>query len=272
MDNPGLLHAQTTSASSYVEFSNRLMNSFLSAALIAATLALPVPGHGADEIRFDVAVLPEFQKYSALFDHPGYAAIVLENNGLSPSAGSKITVKERGRSLEARNGILRFDARKGDRYTFECGVVLSAAGIETRLTFPIIIDVSTMGSGKITVVLKPPLAALLPEDFNVRLRRKVAMVTATAAQAKVLAYLDDIAKGSSGAPELTAMMERVFLDSYNSSGGPGPGGGNQPDQQGLLTSDQWILVATFVIWLSLVSVLFAVYLLRQRRGTPARSR
>ncbi len=240
------------------------MRSFLSAALIAVTLAIPVPGLGADEIKIDVAVLPEIQKYSALLDYPGYAAIVLENNGLSPSPGSKMIVEDRGRTLKARNGILRFEGRKGKSYSYEFGGVLSAAGVEIHLTFPIVVDISSIESGKISVAMKPPLAGLLPADFNFRLQRKLAMVTGTDAQAKVLAYLDDLTKVSTGAPVQTELIERVLLDSYNSSGGRS--GTIQSDLQGFLTSDQWILITTFVIWLSLISVLFTVYLLRQRRG------
>ncbi|MEK6208833.1 MAG: hypothetical protein AABM64_00460 [Pseudomonadota bacterium] len=93
------------------------MRSFINAAVLILTLAAPFPGHGADEIRFDVTVLPEFQKYAALLSHPGYAAMVLKNNGLGPRHGIKMIVKERGRAVEVRNAVLRFEGRKGELYS-----------------------------------------------------------------------------------------------------------------------------------------------------------
>jgi hypothetical protein len=229
-------------------------------------LAAPFPGHGADEIRFDVTVLPEFQKYAALLSHPGYAAMVLENTGLSSRPDIKMIVKERGRAFEARNAVLRFESRKGELYSYEMGVVVGVADLDTRLTFPVVLDVASLGSGKISVTMKPPLAALLPADFNVRLHRRVGMIAGISAQTTMLAYLGEITKGGSDAPQLAPMVEAILLDAYNRSGGPAAG--NRDDKQVLPTADQWMLIITFVIWLLLVSVLFVMYVRRQRRSKP----
>ena len=240
------------------------MRSFLNAAVLIMTLAMPVPGYGADEIKFDVAVLPEFQKYAALLSHPGYAVMALENKGLSPRPGIKMIVKERGRAIEAGNAILRFEGRKGELYSFEIGIVVGVAKFETRFTFPVILDVSSLSSGKISVTMKPPLAALLSTDFNVRLHRSVDTIAGTR-QTTMLAYLDEITKGED-APQLTAMVEAILLDAYNRSGGPATAG--RDTELALPTADQWMLIITFVVWLLLVSALFLVYVRRQRRGKP----
>jgi hypothetical protein len=239
------------------------MRSLLIAAVLIMTLAMPVPGYAADEIRFDVAVLPEFQKYAALLSYPGYAAMALENNGLSPRI--KMIVKERGRAIEAGNVIVRFEGRKGELYSFEMGIVVGVATFNTRLTFPVILDVSSLGSGKISVTMKPPFAALLPADFNARLHRRVGTIVGTSEQTTMLAYLDEITKGGSDAPQLAAMVEAILLDAYNRSGGPAAA---SRDALALPTADQWMLIITFMIWLFLVSALLVVYVRRQRRGKP----
>src|SRR5713226_7574321 len=113
------------------------MKSFINAAVLILTLAAPFSGHGAVEIRFDVTVLPEFEKYAVLLSHPGYAAMVLENNGLSPRPGIKIIVKERGSAVEAGNAVLRFERRNGELYSYEMGMVIGVANLDTRLTFPV---------------------------------------------------------------------------------------------------------------------------------------
>lgn len=145
-------------------------------------------------------------------------------------------------------------------------MVVGVANLDTRLTFPVVLDVASLGSGKISVTMKPPLAALLPADFNVRLHRRVVMIAGISAQTKILAYLDKMTKGSPDTPQLTAMVETILLDAYNSSGGPAAG--NRDDEQALPTADQWMLIITFVIWLLLVSVLIVMYVRRQRRSKP----
>lgn len=242
------------------------MRSYIYAAVLMLTLAAPSSGHSADEIRFDVTVLPEFQKYADLLSHPGYAAMVLENNGLSPISGTKMMVKERGRAVEARSAVFRFEGRKGERYSYEMGVVIGVANLDTRLSFPVVLDAGSLGSGKISVTMKPPLAALLPANFDVRLQRKVEMIAGISAQKKILAYLDQSTKGNPDAPQSTAMVEAILLDAYNNSSGPAAG--DRDDGPALPTGDQWMLIVTFVIWLLLVSALFAIYVRRQRRSKP----
>src|SRR5258708_9818821 len=109
------------------------MKRFINAAVLILTLAAPFSGHGAVEIRFDVTVLPEFEKYAVLLSHPGYAAMVLENNGLSPRPGIKIIVKERGRAVEAGKSVLRFNRRNGEPYSFEMDLDIPAANPHPHL-------------------------------------------------------------------------------------------------------------------------------------------
>ncbi len=242
------------------------MRSLIYAAVLILTLAAPSPGHSADEIKFDVTVLPEFQRYTDLLSHPGYAAMVLENNGLSPISGTKMIVKERGRAVEARSAVFRFEGRKGELYSYEMGVVIGVANLDTRLSFPVVLDVGPLAAGKISVTMKPPLATLLPASFDARLRHKVEMIAGISAQKKILSYLDQSAKANPDGPQSTALVEAILLDAYNNSGDPAAAG--RESGPALPTGDQWMLIVTFVIWLLLVSVLFATYVRRQRRSKP----
>jgi hypothetical protein len=242
------------------------MRSLINAALLISSLAAPVAGHGADDIRFDVTVLPEFRKYSALFSYPGYAVLVLENNGLRPSPGSKLIVKDGGHVIETRNSVLRFEGRKGDLYSYELGAVFDLA-FDIRFTFPVVVDASSLSHGKITVAMKPPLASLFPTAFKTRVLRRVYVIAEMSAQTKVLAYLDQLTKKSSEGTELSAMIEAILLDAYNGSGGRGDA--NRGSEQTLPTRDQWMLIIIFMSWLFLVSALLVVYLWRQRHGKSA---
>lgn len=247
------------------------MRSLINAALLISSLAAPVAGYGADDIRFDVTVLPEFRKYSALFSYPGYAVLVLENNGLSFSHGSTLIVKDGGRVIETQflpySTVLRFEGRKGDLYSYEAGAVVTVANIYTRFTFPVVVDASSLSHGKITVAMKPPLASLFPTEFvKARLQRKMDAIAGMSAQTKLLAYLDQLTNKGSEGTELSAMIEAILLDAYNGSGRGDP---NRGSEQPLPTRDQWMLIITFVIWLFLVSALFMVYVRRHRGGKSA---
>ncbi len=237
------------------------MKNFLNVLWLLTTLGAPCAGFCADAIKFDVAVLPEFRRYSAFLDYPGYAALALENNGLSPSPGTKMIIKERGRAIELRNGVVRFERRKGDLYTYEAGLLLGVA----RLTFPVVVDVSQLASGKVVVTMTPPLAKLLPADFSDRLNRKVNLVAGADTQKKVLAYLDELSKDGSDSPGPSALIDAVLVDAYNRSGRTADA--TQEGQR--LPADQRALLITFVIWLSLMSALFAIYARRQRHGKSA---
>lgn len=80
-------------------FSPSSMRVLINTGLLIASFTAPGAGYGADELRFDVTVLPEFRRYQALRAYPGYMALALENNGLSPSPGNKLVVKERSHGI-----------------------------------------------------------------------------------------------------------------------------------------------------------------------------
>jgi hypothetical protein len=216
----------------------------------------------ADDLSFDVAMMPEFQRHAELLVHPGYAAIALESMGLSPSLSSKLVVKERGKSVGARYGTLRFIGRKDALYSYEAAI--SAGETGARLTVPVTVDTSSLSAGKIVVTIRPPLASLISGALNDRIQVKIRMVANPAAQKTALSYLDSLAKaaGSQG----STFFEALLLDSYNRSGGTGLA--NAEVGEPLPLSEQWMLILTLLIWGVAVPT---AYLLRwrRRRATPA---
>src|SRR4051794_37016717 len=87
--------------------------------VLLVAIFLPWLAYSAEDIRFEVPVLPDFQRYLFLLEEPGIMAVALENNGLSPSLSSKLKVHEDGRKLEIRNAVLRYSGRKGTVFTYE---------------------------------------------------------------------------------------------------------------------------------------------------------
>ena len=227
--------------------------------LAAFLIPIAALAQKSDEIRFEIAAVAGLERHVALLERPGYAAVALENNDLSPSVSSKLVIRERGREVEARNATFRYVGRKGERYAYEAGLSVGIGDTRTRLTMPVVVDVSALPAGKLSVVVKPPLAVLLPVDVVDRIQVKMRAVANAAAQQKMIEYLDRVAKGG----DAVTRYEDILLDAYNRGGGPGAAGRDAGDA--LPLSDQWMLIVSVFIWLVVAPALLLCYRLRWRR-------
>jgi len=212
-----------------------------------------------EAIRFDVPAVPGVQRYVDLLAQPGYLAIVLENNGFSPSQSSKLKISEQGRAAEIRGATLRFTGRNGTVYSYEASYSLGLGN--SKFSFPVTVDTSGMPSGKVFIALSPPLVSLIPEELTDRIRLKSHLIANVVAQQRVLAYLD--AKSKEG-----DVVEAILADAYNRSDGPMAEGGRDVGDAVPL-SDQWLLILTLFIWLIVVPAFLFVYRRRHRRSKPA---
>lgn len=233
------------------------MRALLGLLLLACVLSWPA--HAADELRFEIAVLPELKRYESLFAAPGYAAIALESNGLSPSLSSKLAVREGGKSVGMRYGTARFAGRKDALYQYDVAITPLAGADGPRIAFPATLDASALGAGNLVVTLRPPLATLVPAEITERIQIKLRAIAGPGAQRSMLDYLDRLAKDAARAG--VTLNEAILLDAYERSAGAA--GAMHPDVgDALPVSEQWMLIATLLIWLVAVP---AAWLLRRRR-------
>lgn len=227
--------------------------------------------HAANQIRIEIPAMPALERYANLLAFPGFFGVALENNGLSPSMSSKLQVKERGRALEIRNGTLRYKDKKGQIYTYEAVVTLNLGVGESKLAFPVIVDLTQLSSGKVVVTAMPPLASLLPGELTDRIRIKAGLIANATTQQKMIEYLDGLAgsapKDSAG---ISALAEAILVDAYNKGGGPAAMRGSDAGEAVPL-SDQWMLLLTLVIWLLIVPAFLFYQRVRARRNEVRRA-
>jgi hypothetical protein len=235
------------------------------AGTIVYALTAALTARAADDLRFEVSVLPELQRHAALFGNPGYAAIALETIGLSPSLSSKLVIGNGGRSVEIHYGMLRYAGRKDAVYSYEASIKPGLGEGGPRLTFPVTVDVSSLASGKMIITARPPLASLIPDAVNERIQFKLRTIANAAAQKQILDYLDQLAKAAK--TDGGSIFEAILLDAYNHGGGPSAGGGVDVGEA-LPLSEQWMLILTLIIWAVAVPAAY-FYRLRRRRGKPA---
>lgn len=240
---------------------------FMCALCCAASFA-----HAADEIRIEIPVVPALDRYAGLLELPGYFGVALENNGLSPSMSSKLQVKERGRALGIRNGTLRYNGKKGAVYTYEAAVTLNLGVSESKIAFPVTVDLAQISSGKVVVTVVPPLANLFPSELTDRIRIKAGLIANATTQQKMIEYLDGLAgsapKDSTG---ISALAEAILVDAYNKGGGPAAMRGSGDVGDAVPLSDQWMLLLTLVIWLLIVPAYLLFQRMRVRRNEMRRA-
>ena len=212
----------------------------------------------AEDIRFEVPTLSAFQRYADLLAQPGFLAIALENNELSPSLSDKLKVTDHGKGAELRRATLRFTGRKGQVFTYEAGYFLGVGSV--KVSFPVAVDVSELAAGKSTVILSPPLASLIPADLTERIRLKSQLVANADAQRKLLAYLDRVSKD--GDP-----VQAILIDAYNRSASFSMTSESRDVGDALPLSDQWMLILTLLIWAVAVSAAYVLHW-RRRRTKP----
>src|SRR5437773_6282533 len=237
----------------------------IAAGAFACALTASFTALAADDLRFEVLVLPEFERHATLFAYPGYAAIALESIGLSPSLSSKLRVGNAGRLVEIRFGMLRFAGSKDAVYSYEASLTSGLGEGGPRLTFPVTVDASSLAAGKMIITARPPLASLIPAEVNDRIELKLRTIANAGAQKQILGYLDQLAKTAK--TDSSGLREAILLDSYNRSGGGSAGGGVDVGEA-LPLSEQWMLILTLLIWVVAVPAAY-FYSLRRQRGKPA---
>lgn len=239
---------------------------FIVSWLLGAAVPLLAADAPRESIKLEIVTLRGFEKYDALLSQPGYLAIALENNGLSPSLSSKLKVGDGGRSLEIRGAVIGFVGKSGAVYSYEAGIMLGVG--ESKLTFPVTVDISAIKSGKATVTLSPPLAGMIPMDIIERIRLKVQLIANPSAQKTMLDYLDRLSETRQAAGGGDPFLNAILLDAYSKSGGPaGLGAGDAGDA--LPISEQWLLILTLVIWLIVVPTVLLVQRFRRNRRQAA---
>jgi len=227
--------------------------------------------HAANEIRIEIPVMPALERYADLLAFPGIFGVALENNGLSPSMSSKLQVKQLGRVLEIRNGALQYKSKKGAIYTYEAALTLNLGVSESKLAFPVTVDLAQFSTGKVVVTAVPPLANLFPSELTDRIRIKASLIANAAAQQKMIEYLDGLAKlapaGSTGG---AVLIEPILIDAYNKGSGPTALGGRNVGEAVPL-SEQWMLLLTLAIWFLMVPSYLLVRRMRVRRDEIRRA-
>jgi len=244
---------------------NRL-TTMLALLVIHSTFAVSARSADApDGMRFEVPVIPGVERYTGLLEQPAYLAVALENVGLSPSMSSKLKIGEQGRLAEIRNAFVRFTGHRGTVYAFDAGIALGLG--DTKIDFPVTVDLAELPNGKAVITLRPPLAKLVPTELSDRIRIKLQLVANAGAQKKLLDHLDQLSGAATSSGATVALPEAILADAYNRSGGPGGPGADRGDAVPL--SEQWMLIATLVIWLVVLPVVL-LYQRRRRGKTVAR--
>ena len=216
------------------------------------------PAFAADRqaVSFELDVLPAAKRYVELAAHPSYLAVALKNNGFNPSQSGLLILKD-GRSLRFKNAELAFARQDKGVFHYKTTLEWSIGIAQSTFEVPVEADLSKIGDGKVLIRVYPPLAQLFPDGLTDKLRQKIQILAAPAAQKRMLEYLDGLPGSKEPRLDTAKMFERIMLDAYNLAAvAPGLSGAREPGDAEPL-ADQWMLLATLAIWLVIVPGFFA---------------
>ncbi|GEM_PF-2113420 len=217
-------------------------------------------------LAFKLSVLPEMQRHLYLFENPAYLALVLENNGMSPSLSSKLMIKDRA-GFEIRNLAVRFAGKSGSLYRYEAELKLSLAGVATEIKVPAEVNVAELAAGVVTVTAHPPLAGAIPAFLLERVDFKLKLMADLSRQREILRYLDALPQKPPAAGPLDPRLEAIITEAYNRSS-PTLVSGNKDTGEATPLSEQIWLILTITIWL----IALPVFLVLRYRRNMRRSR
>lgn len=236
------------------------------AVLLAVLLALvPAAGQAANEIKFEIPVLPGFQRHIPLLEYPGFIGILLENNDLPPTLSSRMVVAQRGKEVAAKNVVIRYKDKQGNSYAYDADLSLGLG--KASIGFAVTVDVSSLSAGKVVVVADLPLAVLISNEKRQRMQAKVAKLANVSAQQRILDYLDQ--RWERSAKDPAPLLQAILVDAYNRSGGAGIARHDFGDA--VPVSEQWMLLITIAVWFVLLPIALLVRRLRRPRAKPAAS-
>jgi hypothetical protein len=201
-------------------------------------------------LQFVIPVLPEAERYLDLLAYPPYLAVALENNGITPSNLTRVTVVD-AHTVQFRNAFLRFSEKKGPLFIYQGKMELEIANVKTGFNLRTEVDISEIKKGTVTIRIYTPLAGLLPKPLVDKIEIKIQSLAGEAVQKKMLAYLDDLEKRRPQGSGIAGTLELILIQGYNTSSSARLGEGREPGDAEPF-SDQILFLATLAIWFIVV--------------------
>ena len=239
------------------------------AAIALCALTSFAADHNGKDLVFKLPVLPELQRHLYLLENPAYLALVLENNGMSPSLSSKPVIKSRA-DFEIRNLAVQFSGKSGSVFRYSARIKLSLAGVATEVVVPAEIDLSMLSSGSLTIKAYPPMAGAIPSFLLEKVDFKLKLIADLARQREIISYLDGLPQKPPAAGALDPRLEAIITEAYNRSSLTVVA--NKIAGEATPLSEQIGLILTIAIWLiGLPIVLFLRYRrnMRMLRAQPS---
>lgn len=240
-----------------------MLRTFFNAIIFLLSLsAIAAPGDD-NAIKLEIPVIADIQRHLDMLTVPSYAALALENTGLSVSLSSRLVLKGRD-SFQIKAGTIKFLGKTGQLYKYEASLNLSADVEGSTFSVPFEVDTSGISSGALRVRAYPPMAKLMPRELVDRIEFKVRSLANIQSQKEVISYLDRLGREPEAkARGFEGILEAILFESYNKSGPVSSGAQVGDKGKAEPLSDQFYLLITLVIWV----IGFPVFLLilRARR-------
>lgn len=184
-------------------------------------IIIPFWGHAADfsqkALKYKIRVDPRMGQYVYLLKQPSYLAVALENIGISVSLSGKLiplddhTLQISNLTFvkQANSPALQFLQQDGATFNYRA----SFMGID----FPVSVDVSTLDSRSVSVVIDTSLASYVPQQLSKAIEERIENLASDNVQKQLLSYLDSLAKSKpQGWSDKEWINAQIMLQGYKS--------------------------------------------------------
>lgn len=237
------------------------------ALLTAATAARPPMSAGAqlesrspvrsDGLTFEIPVVPGLQEHLDLAEYPGLVAVAFENVGTKLTRSSRLVVRDPA-SVRFRYLTLRFISRDGAIFRYGVAVTSSPGIADNMFRLSVEIDAGPIADGYVVLRIPNNLAKLIPVELTSRIGTKIQSVATLPAQARLLAYMEQVANRNPAGLSVSPRFEEVLLDYHNQTLV------GQERVHDRLPADLLPLLITLLIWLVIVPSIYLGNKLRKR--------
>lgn len=218
------------------------------------TLTGLAQARGGDEIlKFEIPISPDIAQYIFLLETPSYAALALQNSGLTLSLSKPLHILSRT-TFEVGPGKIKYVNKKEGVFKYDVFLTLP---LGKQVVFSLEVDSDRLALGLLKIHLDLPLAGLIPREWIEKVESKLLALSNANAQKQLIDYLAKIDVKQNNKISQIDTLDRIAFDAYVQAGLSSMEDAGSSES----VSDQTMLIASIIIWL----VCFPAFLIVVRR-------
>jgi hypothetical protein len=163
-------------------------------------------------LRYNIPVVTGAERFVDILEYPAYLAISLQNSGIVFSLAYEVKIKDH-QTFEIKGTEFKFIKKDGKIFFYQIKL-LGVMGNVVPIV-DMIVDVSTIHNGVITLSLSSPVVKILPMSIIDRIKGTVFKMSNEYNQKTILEYYNKLSSASYRRNKMQGILEGIMIDAYN---------------------------------------------------------